>query len=206
MSHPLEQLKRLNALADTGLIYTDSDYDRERYVEIKQIVMQLMNGMAIADWPVVEKLFATPIDYPTAKVDVRAFVLSADKQQVLMVKEKADRRWSLPGGWADVGYSPAENVVKECREETGIEVTPLRLLAVFDKRKHPHPPEAYYVYKIVVLCEALTTEVNKGFDVLDAGYFSLMDLPPLSEDRILKSQIDTLYMLATTGNASVLLD
>ncbi len=201
-----EALKRLNALADTGLIYTDSDYDMERYEEIKEIVGGLMEKAAAADWPVIEKLFATPVDYPTAKVDVRAFVLSADRQRVLMVREKADGRWSLPGGWADVGYSPAENAVKECREETGIEVKPVRLLAVFDKRKHPHPPEVYYVYKIIILCKALTTEICKGFDVLDVGYFPMADLPPLSEDRILKSQMCDLYGLVMNGEHKVLLD
>ena len=201
-----EALKRLNALADTGLIYTNSDYDRERYEEIKSITTALMQNTVTAGWPAIEKLFATPIDYPTAKVDVRAFVLSDNRQQVLLAREKADGRWSLPGGWADVGYSATENAVKECQEETGIAVEAIRLLAVFDKRKHLHPPEAFYVYKLIIYCKALTSEIKKGFDVLDAGYFPVKDLPPLSEDRILRSQIDSLYALVMSGEERVLLD
>ncbi|HET7896618.1 MAG TPA: ADP-ribose pyrophosphatase, partial [Flavisolibacter sp.] len=81
----------------------------------------------------------------------------------------------------------------ECREETGIDVTVKALLAVFDKRLHAHPPQPFYVYKMVFYCEAASAELIKGFDVLDVQYFSVDQLPELSEDRILKSQIEQVY-------------
>lgn len=202
----IEQLKRLHALADTGLIYSDSEYDRERYEEIKAIVNDMTRQAVRGDWNVLDKLFAVPIDYPTAKVDVRAFVLSEDGSRLLMAREKADGRWSLPGGWADVGYSASENAVKECREETGIITEAVRLLALWDKSKHPHPPEGWYVYKVVVHCRITGGALAKGFDVLDAQFFPVDDLPELSEDRILKSQIDSLLEIVRSGAANVLLD
>ena len=188
----LEGLKRLKALADVGLLYAKNEYDQERYAEVRHLSLQLLSDVSGADLTQIETAFPLATDYPTAKVDIRGLVLSADKK-ILLVQESADGKWSLPGGWADVGFSPKEVIVKEIKEETGLEVTPQQLLAVFDKRLHPHPPQAFYVYKMVFLCEAISASINKGFDVLDVQYFDINQLPPLSEDRILKSQIERVY-------------
>ena len=188
----LEGLKRLKALADVGLLYAKNEYDQERYAEVRHLSLQLLSDVSGADLTQIETAFPLATDYPTAKVDIRGLVLSPDKK-ILLVQESVDGKWSLPGGWADVGFSPKEVIVKEIKEETGLEVTPQQLLAVFDKRLHPHPPQAFYVYKMVFLCEAISASINKGFDVLDVQYFDINQLPPLSEDRILKSQIERVY-------------
>ena len=127
--------------------------------------------------------------------------------EILLAKEMADGKWTLPGGWADIGLSPGEVVVKEFREETGLAVKATRLLAVFDKKCHPHPAQAFYVYKFALLCE-LTGELRlqKGFDILDVGFFPLDGLPELSEDRILRSQIELLYRKAADPKAAVYFD
>lgn len=189
----LQEIKRLKAIADTGLLYAQNEYDRERYVELREMSFRLLQ--AVSDSPVEElrQHFPLATDYPTAKVDIRGLVLSPDQKKILMVKEVADGKWSLPGGWADVGFSPKEIISKEIREETGLEAKVKRLLAVFDKRLHPHPPQPFYIYKFVFWCEAITSEFKKGFDVLDVKYFPVDDLPELSEDRILASQIKLLY-------------
>jgi ADP-ribose pyrophosphatase YjhB (NUDIX family) len=138
-------------------------------------------------------------DYPTVKVDIRALILSPDKK-VLLVKESMDGKWSLPGGWADVGYSPKETVLKEIKEETGLDAEVKHLLAVFDKHKHPHPPEPHYVFKLLFYCEALSTGLQTGFDVLDVGYFSINELPELSTNRILQSQLELAYNKVLENN------
>ena len=112
----------------------------------------------------------------------------------------------VTGGWADVGYSPTEVIVKEIKEETGIDVTVEKLLAVFDKKMHPHPPQPFYVYKMAFYCKAVTTEIKKGFDVLDVAYFDIHDLPELSENRILKSQIELLYNKVMTNDFEAYFD
>lgn len=201
-----EKLKRLNAISDIGLLFAQNGYDRERYEEIKNLVLDLMSDFRRGDPDALKQLFRQPVDYPTAKVDIRALVFSGDKQQVLMVQEVADGNWSLPGGWGDIGFSPSEVAVKECKEETGLDVVPIRLLAVYDKRKHPHPPEAFYVYKMVILCEAISSGIVKGFDVLDARFFPVDQLPELSEARILKSQIAELVADVKAGIMGVRLD
>lgn len=191
----LEKVKRLKALADIGLLYCKNAYDNERYTEVQDIALELLQAISGHEKEELKATFPLAADYPTAKVDVRGMILSPDKK-ILLVQEQADGKWSLPGGWADVGFSAKEVIVKECHEETGLEVVPQRLLAVFDKRLHPHPPQPFYVYKMVFLCEAVSTTITKGFDVLDVHYFTIDALPELSEDRILKSQVEQLFQIA----------
>jgi ADP-ribose pyrophosphatase YjhB (NUDIX family) len=184
--------KRIESIASIGLLYSNDEYNKDRYTELREISMQLFSMLSGESVPAVQNFFLNNKDYPTAKVDIRGLLVDSDKR-VLFVKEQADNKWSLPGGWADVGYSASEVIIKEFREETGLEVTPLRLLAVFDKKMHPHPPQPSYVYKMVFHCQALSATLAKGFDVNDVAWFPIDELPPLSEDRILKSQIELLY-------------
>jgi ADP-ribose pyrophosphatase YjhB (NUDIX family) len=201
----LEDIKRLKTIADIGLLYASNEYDKERYLELQELGFRLLEELSGHDKIALAETFPPVKDYPTAKVDTRALILSGDKK-ILLVKEQSDGGWALPGGWAEIGFSPSETIVKECKEETGLDVAAQKLLAVFDKRKHPHPPEALYVYKLVFYCEVLSTELTKGFDVLDLGYFAVDDLPPLSEMRILKSQIETVYQKAVAGDDKAFFD
>lgn len=188
----LESLKRITTLADTGLLYATTNYDKERYEELKELSLDLLGKVSGHNGAILRAVFPPVVDYPTAKVDVRALVLSPQKE-ILLVQEQSDGCWSLPGGWADVGFSAAETAAKECLEETGLPVKVQRLLAVFDKSKHPHPPQAAYVFKMVFLCEPEHVHLEKGHDVLDVAFFPVSQLPPLSENRILASQIQLVY-------------
>lgn len=201
----LETAKHLKALADVGLLYSKNEYDKERYLEIQQISLHLLSNISGVEMEALKATFPVAADYPTAKVDIRGMLFSTDGK-LLLVQEQADGRWSLPGGWADVGCSPKETIVKEFKEETGLDVTPRRLLAVFDKRMHPHPPQPFYVYKFVFLCNAISFVPTKGFDVLDVQYFFMDALPPLSEDRILKSQLELLHQKVIRGDTDVYVD
>jgi len=193
----LNLVKRIKSIADTGLLYNTNDYDKERYTELLEISHALMGGLIDQPVETIRGFYAPNKDYPTPKVDIRGLLLNA-AGEILLCKEMADGKWTLPGGWADIGFSPAEVIVKEFREETGLHVKATKLLAVFDKRCHPHPAQPYYVYKFALQCE-LAGDLNwqKGFDILDVGFFAIDDLPPLSEDRILRSQIELLYRKAT---------
>jgi ADP-ribose pyrophosphatase YjhB (NUDIX family) len=195
----LEEIKRLTSIADVGLLYCNNDYDRERYAEVKETSLRLLGQLSGHDIEALKQTFPLVKDYPTVKIDVRAFVLSPDNK-VLMARESVDGKWSIPGGWADIGDSPAETAAKECREETGIEVIPKRLLAVYDKKKHNHPAEPFHIYKLMFHCEPVSSTLKKGFDVLDVGYFDINNLPELSTVRILKSQIEHLYKKVTSSD------
>lgn len=188
-----------------GLHYCNNEYDKERYEEIREICLRMLH--TISGHPVKELKESFPLikEYPTAKVDIRGILLSPEGK-VLLVRESMDGKWSLPGGWADVGYSPTEVIAKEFKEETGLDVIPQKLLAVFDKRKHPHPPQPFYVYKMVFYCEATSFELRKGFDVLDVQYFDIHQLPELSEERILKSQVELVYKKIAAADFEAYID
>lgn len=177
-----EKIKRIQALSEIGLEYTESSYDRERYEELQEISLQLLEK--ITEMP-VEKI--TPViqennGYKTPKVDVRAVVFN-ERGQILLVQEKADNCWSMPGGWSDISYSPKEVAEKECFEEAGLKVKATKLLAVIDKQKQNMPPAFEYVYKIFLLCEKLGDTISTGSETLDVGWFDENNLPELSTPR-----------------------
>lgn len=205
MNDLLNDIKKLKNIADLGLFYAKDEYDRERYTELHAISLNLMSCLTNTPLSKITGFYATITDYPTPKVDVRALVLNSDNQ-ILLAQERSDGRWSLPGGWADIGLTPREVTAKEVFEETGLTVSPTRLLAVFDKKCHPHPPQAYYVYKFVILCQSISGDLRPAHDILDARYFDILDLPPLSENRILKSQIELVFQKAQTNDLETYFD
>ncbi len=201
----LNLVKRLKLLADTGLVYATNDFERERHEEIRSISMQLMSELSGQKFERLEDFFMPADDYPTPKVDTRAFILN-EQNEVLLVKEQIDGKWSLPGGWADIGYTPQEVIIKELQEETGMNCSVIRLLAVYDKKCHPHPPQPFYVYKMVFHCKIETGDIDPNYEIEDAGYFKIEELPELSQDRILKSQIQHLYRKVIDDEQSVYCD
>jgi len=200
----LTLIKRVQALAQMGLKYTVGEFDRERYEELRAISVQMMHQISEEQIPKIENLFAQQSGYPTPMVDVRAVVMQSGK--LLMVQESVDTKWALPGGWADIGYSAAEVAVKEVLEETGLNVEPTRLLAVWDKKCHDHPPEPYYVYKIFIQCVYKSGDINTSHDILDANYFSKNALPVLSENRNTYGQLEKIFELVSDLDSSVLFD
>ncbi len=205
MSSQLEKIKRLKALADAGLVYSPNQYDIERFEEIRLLSLELMSEISGQSLTKLTDFYLTEPDYPTPKVDVRGFVLNQDNE-VLLVKESIDGKWSLPGGWGDVGFTPSEVVIKEIKEETGLDAKVIRLLALYDQKCHPHPPEPLYVYKLVFYCKIMGGSIDTSFDIEEAGYFSVSELPDLSENRILGSQIRQLSGLALNLNEPVYYD
>ena len=197
---------QLRTIAGNGLVYNKIDFDIDRYQEIRNLADKMSAMLTGTSVEVIANCYLDADDYITPKVDVRAVVFN-DCHEILMVKERADGQWSLPGGWADVGYSPKEVAAKEVREETGLEVEPVRLLAVLDKSKHPHPPALHYAYKIFILCEVKGGEFTSAFDILDKGFFKQNELPSsLSEERILKSQIDLMFEYYYNPRKEVIVD
>ncbi len=201
----LELIKRIKALADIGLVYSEDEYNKERYAELREISLQLLENVTNKPLNVLKNFFMPETDYPTVKVDVRGFVLN-DGNKILMAKEQIDGKWTIPGGWADIGYSPSEVVIKEIEEETGLHCSVDRLLAVYDKRMHPHPPQPFYIYKLIFLCKIETGELKHGFDMEGAAFFPVDDLPILSQDRILKTQIEQLYKMTIENHKNVYFD
>ncbi len=189
MTQLIDWARRLRATAQSGLAFTKNPFEAERYEEVQRIAAEMMAAATDVEVEKVEAFFAEEKGYCTPKIDVRGVVFNRE-DRILLVKERSDGLWTLPGGFADVGYSPAENVVKEIREESGYLTRALRSLAVYDREKHPHPyPYPYHIYKLFFLCELIGGEAKTSIETEDVGFFSVDDLPPLSMGRVLPQQI-----------------
>lgn len=184
--------RRLQALAQTGLTYATSHYDRERYEEVAAIAAALMAARCDTPEAVFRRLFAAQDGYATPKVDVRAAVFREGR--VLLVQEAADGLWTLPGGWADVNDSPRQAVERETREESGFIVRAVKLAALYDRAKHPHqPPFPFHIYKLFFLCELVGGSARPSAETLAVDFFPLEALPPLSQTRVLAEQIRRMF-------------
>lgn len=129
--------RRAQAIAQTGLAYTKDPFDRQRYLQLQELVTELLAEKLQLPPDAVRSLWAGETGYATPKVDVRGAVFRGD--QVLLVRERSDGRWTLPGGWVDIDEAPSQAVEREIREESGYEARALKLAALVDKNRHPHP-------------------------------------------------------------------
>jgi len=188
----IDWAKRLQALAQTGLTYANSPYDVERYEQVRHIAAEIAANRSDTALPQVLDLFSHDTGYTTPKVDVRGAIFH--NEALLLVRERSDGRWTLPGGWADVGEAPSECVVREVFEESGFQVHVKKLLAVYDRSKHPHaPPFPFHVYKLFFACEIFGGEATRSNETDEIGFFTHDVIPPLSLTRITPEQIDRMF-------------
>ena len=198
----MEWARKILSIAQSGLTYTENKYDIDRYQQLRQIGEEIFSKYSETNLDIVKGLFDKEKGYLTPKVDVRGIIFKDNR--ILMVQEGIDGRWTVPGGWADVHYSPFEIAAKEVEEEAGIIVKPVRLLAVLDKNRHPHPPDIFYTYKMFILCEHVSGEPKPGMETLDAGYFGMDEIPPLSEPRVTMNQLRLMFdFLKNPGKETV---
>ena len=190
-------VERLQAIAQAGLELSDGPYDRERYLALRALATEIAAAHLELGSPAerrrLDELLAGDGGYPTPKVDVRALVRRG--REVLLVRERVDGRWSLPGGWADVGWPPAAMVEREVAEESGFQVRARRLLALWDRARHNSNPSLHSVYKVAVACDLLGGTARPSVETLDVGWFDADALPELSTDRITAAQIARLIEL-----------
>lgn len=199
-------IEQVLATAQAGLTYTKDPFDKERFLALQDAAAHWLADSSGLDSGAIRDWIALDSGYPTPKLDVRALILDA-KGDLLLVRERCDGLWTLPGGWCDIGESPREAVERELREETGLVCTATRLLALFDKHKHPHPPQIPHSHKAFFLCQveggALLRQTS---ETLDAAYFPCGELPPLSEHRVLATQIRLLHERVVAGIEACLFD
>ena len=187
----LEWARKLNALAQTGLTFAENPYDIERYTTIRTIAAEMIAHGSGGDTSRVLDLFACDAGYATPKVDVRGVVFQDGK--ILLVQERSDGLWTLPGGWADVGDSPADAVVREIREESGYETRATKLLALLDRNRHDHPPHVNHIYKVFIRCEIIGGSPTTSHEIQDVGFFAEDQIPELSLTRNVPSQIARMF-------------
>jgi len=172
----LEISRELASIAQAGMTYSKDPFDRERFHRLHEIASEVMRlaGKAEFEWPI-------EIGYSTPKVDVRGVVFR--DAEVLLIKEASSGKWTLPGGWADVNFTPAENVERECLEETGYQVRARLITAVLDRERAGYPANPHSIYKIFFLCELCGGSPRVSHETAEVAFFPVNALPELDTDR-----------------------
>lgn len=187
----LDWARRLQALAQSGITYTTNAYDIERYEAVQEIAAEMVAARTGSQPDQVLSLWSGEHGYATPKIDVRGVVFRDG--EMLLVRERSDGGWTLPGGWADVGESPSEAVEKEVYEESGYRVRAAKLLAVWDRSRHPHPPSLMYMYKLFIRCDLVGGSARDSLETSDAGFFDESCIPQLSVARVTPGQIARMF-------------
>ena len=193
MDRQLEIARELQALAQTGLYYCNDKFCIERYERVREIAAEMLAERTDLPLEKVKDLFCGDVGYQTPKIDTRAAIFRDDK--ILLVQE-ANGRWTLPGGWCEVNLSPAENVVKEVREEAGLDCVVEKIIAVQDRAKHNRPLYIYGVVKIFYLCKATGGDFVPNIETIGREYFSEDNLPEFDEPKCNAAQAKLCFKAA----------
>jgi len=187
----LRRALRLAALSQNGLTFTKDPFERDRWEEVRRLTAEMLaEGTGTSPDQMVARL-AAETGYATPKVDVRAAVFQDN--QILLVQERSDGGWTLPGGWCDVGEAPGVAAAREVEEESGYRVRTTKLLAVYDKLRHEHPPESLHAYKLFFRCDLLGGAARSSNETTAVGFFAEDALPPLSLARVTERQIRRMF-------------
>jgi ADP-ribose pyrophosphatase YjhB (NUDIX family) len=185
-----EWAREIYSLSQAGITYSGNDYDIQRYKRLQEITAEMLESQSALSKADVLHSFSMQTGYATPKIDVRGAVIRDGK--ILLVRERADGRWAMPGGWGDIGDAPAAMVAREVWEESGFSVSVDKLVGVYDANRL-QPLEFYHVYKLIFLCSILGGESTPSIETLDVDFFGLDDLPPLSETRTNKKILDEVF-------------
>lgn len=180
--------QKLQAIAQTGLTYCEDDYDRQRYEEIRRIAAEILAAQTDEPFEKILNIFQNQTGYPTPKVDVRAAVFKDGR--ILLVREKEDGKWTLPGGWADILETPSQAIEREVWEESGYKVRVTKLLAVYERNKQCHvPPFPFHVYKLFFRAEITGGTAAISAETTEVGFFESDSIPELSLTRVTPGEI-----------------
>jgi ADP-ribose pyrophosphatase YjhB (NUDIX family) len=178
----VEWARQLQAIAQTGVAYDAHPYHADRYAQVRRIAAEIAAAGAGEQPERLEALFALEIGHATPKLDVRGAAFRGD--ELLLVCERSSGGWTLPGGWADVGDSPAGSTVREVREESGYAVRATKLIALHDRERRGYRPHPWYTHKATFLCELLDEEpAEPDHEVTSVGFFAEDAIPALDVNR-----------------------
>lgn len=181
----------IQSLAQAGLAYTDNVYDIERYERLREISAEMIAEKSNISLDKVKGLFCNETGYQTPKIDTRAVIFKDNK---ILLTHENNGTWSLPGGWCDVLESVGSNTIKEVKEETGLDVETIKIIAVQDRNKHNKPIYAYGICKIFVLCNVIGGKFTQNIETTEIKYFALDEIPNnLAEEKTNREQIELCF-------------
>lgn len=196
--------KELQSIAQAGLTYSKDKYDIERFNQIRNLSVQILEEYTNIDNKKIKNLFCNETGYQTPKIDVRGAIFKENK--ILLVKETIDGCWSMPGGWAEVNLSIRENIIKEVKEEAGVNVNPKRIMAILDRKKYNTPPSPHGIYKIFILCDLIDGDFKSNIETEESRFFDRNNLPKLSLSRNTKDQIEICFNSFNEKELNIIFD
>ncbi|GAB2707232.1 NUDIX hydrolase N-terminal domain-containing protein [Nocardia thraciensis] len=183
----------LASIAHNGLVFATDVFDRQRYEQTKSIAVDLLAMVSDGAPHDLNKVVSLEEGYMTPKVDVRGGVFN-DEGHILLIRDRSDERWTLPGGWCDILEPPSVAIEREVQEESGLVVRAGKLVALLDRDVQGHQPVfPYHVYKLFFLCNTISHGEPSPVETMEIGWFPVDDLPELSHTRVLDSQIQLLH-------------
>lgn len=185
--------REVQAIAQTGLAFSQDPYDRDRFAALRRLAARMMASGSDGDLVRIAGMFDAETGYATPKIGVRGAVFD-DAGRILMVRETEDaHRWSLPGGWAEVNQTPAQSVVREVFEESGYRVRAVKLAAVWD-RGRVQPPTVFSVVRMFFICALEGGAAATSLETSEVGWFAEGDVPAdLSLRRTLPQHIERMF-------------
>lgn len=199
----LEWAVELQSIAQAGLHYGRDKFDIERYEQVRNIAAEMISYKTEIPAEKVRDLFCGETGYQTPKLDTRAAIFKGDK--ILLVRENSGT-WSLPGGWVDVNVSVKENLIKEVKEEAGLDVTVDLVIAVEDREKHNQPIYAYKVCKVFALCTKTGGTFEPNLETSESEYFGMDELPELAAEKCNEEQIKMCFEAYHSENWKTVID
>ena len=188
----LKWARELRSLGQAGLTYTENLFDRERYERLIELSAEIVSDHGNLDKAKVLASFRAQSGYATPKVSVRGAVVKDNK--ILLVQERTDGLWALPGGWADVGEGPRSVLEREVWEEANLSVKSGKLVGLYDVNRSGRPLELFHAYKLVFICTATDDETPQpGSETLAAQYYALSELPALSTNRTTVRELEDIF-------------
>jgi ADP-ribose pyrophosphatase YjhB (NUDIX family) len=192
MTQLIKWAQEIQALAQSGMAYTQNPYDQERFQQLSHLAAEIMAAATRSDVDEVNAVFAAQSGYATPKVDVRGVVFKDNK--LLLVRELQDGgKWTLPGGWADINETPSQAVEREVREEAGMIVKAMKVAAVYDRNLHGHPPYPFHAYKLFILCDLIAEATPDPLETSEPTFFVKNQIPELSLPRVTREEIDSMF-------------
>ena len=199
----LDWAVELQSLAQSALYYCKDKFDIERFERIREISAEMLSEASGLPTEKVKEIFCNEVGFQTPKLDCRAAIFKGDK--ILLVQEN-NKTWSLPGGWVDVDQSVKQNTIKEVKEEAGLNVKAIRIIAMQDRNLHNIPPYAYNVCKVFVLCEIESGYFRPNIETDESAYFGLEELPILAKEKNNEEQIKMCFAAYYDRDWQVLFD
>lgn len=196
--------REIQALSQTGIHFAENQFQRERYQRLMEIAADIVSSYCNLEFSQTMDLFTDQIGYATPRVDVRGAVFNHNK--LLLVRERQDGGWTMPGGWADVGDKPSGAVEREVFEEAGFQVKACRVIGIYDANRSG-PLELFHAFKIVFLCEIVGGEAQPSQETSEVAFFALDEIPELlSGERTRPRHIHDAFTSMMQPNSSVVFD